>query len=78
MVGPKPSAYAGVPRTWRLSGEMSESWLSQVRHVTFQLRSIALHEPMSLNEVMPPIHRPRPVEVSRRCGGRSTMPCEDV
>ena len=57
---------------------MSESWLSQVRHFTFQLRSIALHEPVSLNEVMPPIHGPRPVEVSRRCGGRSTMPCEDV
>ena len=77
-MGPKPSAYAGVPRTWRLSGEMSESWLSQVRHFTCQLRSIALHDPKSVDDVMPPSQRPRPVSTWRRWGIVSTMPCEDV
>ena len=61
-----------------MSGEMSESMLSQVRHFTRQLRIIALHEPKSLNEVMPPSQRPRPVVVCFRCGTVSTMPCEDV
>jgi hypothetical protein len=61
-----------------LSVEMSENRLSQVVHLTFELRSIALHEPVTLTEVMPPSHRPRPVEASRRWGTRSTMPCDVV